>query len=952
MNRMLAVASLLTVPVLAQINATEVVTLPSAAAWGGGDVVGSQLIGRTYNAGNGPGIWIVADGGYRLYYNGALLAQDNQAGRITFVPMTFLPGTNAVSVVGIDGNGVPGVLVQIDELEKTHVSGATWKVATSASDNSWKYASYSDAAWSAATASGSASTTPSGATLSGFAGGSTAKWIWASSSAASQAVLRYTFKIQAEGFGAATTGGAGGTVVVAKTLAEIKTALQSTTATTILVPEGTYDLRTTRTEYKDQSAYNWCTRSCNGLGVNTTKTYYRVTFDGTCGTGESVASSIERWDTWIPIKPNKSVIGMGRGANLRGVSIAMRGNESASNGIFRNLAIYDVNPHLIEAGDGLTTDNTSKFWADHISYKWISDGMDIGGSTGTTEATVSWMEYDGSNDQNCYGNDPYVALVEDAELTYANNYWRNTSGRVPKVSADYRATKVHMYNNYVDSNTFFVVGAHGTSSYKAEVLLENNYLKNAKGYPTMKEPYGYINSTGNSWAGTTGTHQLVDASGNRSASVEPTDNVFTPAYAYAKRTVANLPSENMLNTGVGGKWGAMPSYTQAFGLSNQAPTVSLSAPTTGTSYTAPASITLTATATDADGSVASVAFYVGNTLVGTDNSSPYSVAVANVLAGTHSLVAVATDNSGLQRMSDFVTITVTGTTNAAPVITSGNTVAVAENAGKWVQNIVASDANGDALTYSISGGDDQDDFIVNSSTGGLWMARNPDYESPRDADANNQYKVRVRATDPAGLYVDQSVVVTVTDVNESPTALTLSAASVLEGLAAGSLVGTLLGADPDATATLNYTFAPGGTDNASFVLAGTNLQTAAVFDFATQSNYNILLRVTDEGGLYFDQAFTVAVTETALESSSSALSSSWTSSSSSATVSSSSAGTISILASASWRQQAVSFVVFDLAGRPQVRSANLPWGFAQGVWVVRAYDAQGHELHSWLANGR
>ena len=69
----------------AVIPATEVVNLPADAAYGGGDKVGSELIAATYNAGEGPGIWIVADGGYRLYHNGKLLAQDNQAGRVRFI---------------------------------------------------------------------------------------------------------------------------------------------------------------------------------------------------------------------------------------------------------------------------------------------------------------------------------------------------------------------------------------------------------------------------------------------------------------------------------------------------------------------------------------------------------------------------------------------------------------------------------------------------------------------------------------------------------------------------------------------------------------------------------------------------------------------------------------------------------------------------------------------------
>ena len=102
----------------AKIPTTEVVNLPSDAAYGGGDKIGSQLVAATYNAGEGPGVWIVADGGYRLYHNGALLAEDNQAGRVRFVPMTFLPGENAISVVGVNGKGAPGIMVQIDDLDR------------------------------------------------------------------------------------------------------------------------------------------------------------------------------------------------------------------------------------------------------------------------------------------------------------------------------------------------------------------------------------------------------------------------------------------------------------------------------------------------------------------------------------------------------------------------------------------------------------------------------------------------------------------------------------------------------------------------------------------------------------------------------------------------------------------------------------------------------------------
>lgn len=123
---------------LAALSPTEVVTLPVSANYGGGDTVGSKLIVPTYNPGEGPGIWIVADGGYRLYVNGELLKEDDQAGRVGFVPYTFLPGENAVSVVAVNGSGAPGVLVQIDELEKSYYSGRGWVSKPAVGNSAWK----------------------------------------------------------------------------------------------------------------------------------------------------------------------------------------------------------------------------------------------------------------------------------------------------------------------------------------------------------------------------------------------------------------------------------------------------------------------------------------------------------------------------------------------------------------------------------------------------------------------------------------------------------------------------------------------------------------------------------------------------------------------------------------------------------------------------------------------
>ncbi|MEO8255926.1 MAG: Ig-like domain-containing protein [Acidobacteriota bacterium] len=94
--------------------------------------------------------------------------------------------------------------------------------------------------------------------------------------------------------------------------------------------------------------------------------------------------------------------------------------------------------------------------------------------------------------------------------------------------------------------------------------------------------------------------------------------------------------------------------------SNQLPSVSLTAPANGTTYTAPASIAFTATASDPDGSVAKVEFYNGTTLVGTDNTSTYSATWTGVPAGTYVLTAVAYDNLGATAKSATATVTVSG----------------------------------------------------------------------------------------------------------------------------------------------------------------------------------------------------------------------------------------------------------------------------------------------------
>ncbi len=81
------------------------------------------------------------------------------------------------------------------------------------------------------------------------------------------------------------------------------------------------------------------------------------------------------------------------------------------------------------------------------------------------------------------------------------------------------------------------------------------------------------------------------------------------------------------------------------------PTVALTAPGAGSVYASPATIALSANATETGGSIASVKFYAGAQLVGTSTVAPFQYTWSNAPAGNYSLTAVATDALGAMATS-------------------------------------------------------------------------------------------------------------------------------------------------------------------------------------------------------------------------------------------------------------------------------------------------------------
>lgn len=107
---------------------------------------------------------------------------------------------------------------------------------------------------------------------------------------------------------------------------------------------------------------------------------------------------------------------------------------------------------------------------------------------------------------------------------------------------------------------------------------------------------------------------------------------------------------------------------------NKPPTVTITNPQNGATFTAPANIALNANASDPDGVVSNVSFYANNQLLGTDTTSPYTFAWGSVAAGNYALTAVATDDKGAQTTSTIVNITVDDSTPTPSGALSGRDI--------------------------------------------------------------------------------------------------------------------------------------------------------------------------------------------------------------------------------------------------------------------------------------
>lgn len=278
----------------------------------------------------------------------------------------------------------------------------------------------------------------------------------------------------------------------------------------------------------------------------------------------------------------------------------------------------------------------------------------------------------------------------------------------------------------------------------------------------------------------------------------------TAAGAHALKAVATDATGNQT-------WSAAVNVTVS---PNQAPTVSITAPLAGATPGVGLPTTVTATAADADGTVAGVQFYVGGEPLGAAlTSAPYSLTWTPRAAGSYTLTAVATDNLGAQTTSAGVAVVASGG-NAPVVLVSApaNGATVAVNATHTVT----------AAALAITGTIASVEFFANDVPVGEADTVYP-YAVAWTPTALGSYTLKARATDTLGNQSESSITITVASA-------TPNAPSVAITAPAG---GSLLAVNSAHTISVSATAATGTIARVEYFANGVSLGASTAFPYST-----------------------------------------------------------------------------------------------------------------------
>lgn len=158
---------------------------------------------------------------------------------------------------------------------------------------------------------------------------------------------------------------------------------------------------------------------------------------------------------------------------------------------------------------------------------------------------------------------------------------------------------------------------------------------------------------------------------------------------------------------------------------------------------------------------------------------------------------------------------------------------------------------GDTRTYTITGGSGAGTFSINALTGEIIQTGAVNFE------AVNTYTLDLRIEDAGGLFDTVTVTINITDINDVPDQLNLSANYIEENSAIGTLIGSLSTIDQDPTDTHIYSLVT--NPDSKFILVGDELRTNGEIDYERNQTFSIVIRTDDGNGGILDRTFLIQV---------------------------------------------------------------------------------------------
>ena len=218
------------------------------------------------------------------------------------------------------------------------------------------------------------------------------------------------------------------------------------------------------------------------------------------------------------------------------------------------------------------------------------------------------------------------------------------------------------------------------------------------------------------------------------------------------------------------------------------------------------------------------------------------------------LVTVTATDADNNTSTQTLTVTVLDLDDTAPVITGPSGAAGDATSAISVneeQTTVTTFTANEAVTWSITGGDDQGQFTIDANTGAITFDPAPDFENPVDTGEDNVYVVEVTAVDKAGNTSTQTLTVTVLDLDDTAPVITginidQNIITVLENNS--SIIS--LSANEEVAWTI-----PGGSD-AALLSISTKGELRFInspdyenpVDINTDNDYELIIRATDLAG--------------------------------------------------------------------------------------------------------